>query len=373
MLKLTGSLILVWWLLVATSTQAQTWPFVVDTDGKPLTSGTEYYILPAATDIAGGLTLVNRNGSCPLHVGQEPLGVVVSHGIPVTFAPRVTREGNIIRETRDFTIQFSGSSICGQSTTWRVGEVNRKTGRRSVVAGSVASSSVLGFFNIVKNELNLYILEWCPNCLSGNCPKPRCGSAGVVVENRKRLLLMGSLTLVWLAMATLSWAQSDPAVLDTQGRPLTSGTEYYINPAATDIAGGLTLEDKNNSCPLYVGQEALGSGSRGFPVTFRPRDAADGNTIREGRDFTVQFEAASTCVMSTAWRVGQENPDTRRRYIVASGSQASSTLQFFNIVRGEQGLYTIRWCPNCVDTSSRPCPRPRCGSAGIVVEDGKRF
>ncbi|KAJ4843920.1 hypothetical protein Tsubulata_045280, partial [Turnera subulata] len=192
LMKLTGSLSLVWLLFMATSSWAQTFPAVVDTDGQPLTSGTQYFIVPAITDVAGGLTLADRNGSCPFYVAQEPIGRVVSQGIPVTFTPRTAADGNIIREFRDFTVQFtSATSSCVRSRAWRVGEqLDPQTRRRSIVVGPVPSSSDLGYFNIFTNEQNVYNIQWCPNCLSasGVCPRPLCGSAGIVEENGKRLM-----------------------------------------------------------------------------------------------------------------------------------------------------------------------------------------
>eukprot|EP00258_Populus_trichocarpa_P031478 XP_024447497.1 alpha-amylase/subtilisin inhibitor-like [Populus trichocarpa] len=132
MLRLIGSLSFIW-LLMAISTAAQPWPPVLDADGQPLRSGVEYYVLPGVTDVGGGLTLVDRNGSCPLYVGQEPLAPMVSRGIPVFFTPRV--EDTIIRESSDFTVEFSGASTCGQSTAWMVGEENPETTTRYVVTG----------------------------------------------------------------------------------------------------------------------------------------------------------------------------------------------------------------------------------------------
>ncbi|KAJ9172889.1 hypothetical protein P3X46_016083 [Hevea brasiliensis] len=184
MLKLIGSLSFVW-LLMAMSTVAQT-PAVLDTNGQPLRSGVEYYVLPAATDTAGGLTLVNRTDSCPLYVGQEPLSTVVSQGLRVTFTPFAAQNDGIIRESREFSVAFSAVSICGQSTAWRVGEEDAETSRRFIVTGGEQS-----YFRIDNNG-GLYELVWCPgeSCTAPNCGRPRCGSAGILIENGKRLLAL---------------------------------------------------------------------------------------------------------------------------------------------------------------------------------------
>ncbi|KAB5511926.1 hypothetical protein DKX38_029012 [Salix brachista] len=145
---------------MAISTAAQTQPPVLDADGQPLRSGVEYHVLPGVTDVAGGLTLVDRNGSCPLYVGFAPIG---SRGIPVVFTPRV--RDTIIRESRDFTVEFSGASICVQSTAWMVGEENPETARRYIVTGTEPPPP--------------------PSTLW-----PRCGAAGLVDENGKSLLVL---------------------------------------------------------------------------------------------------------------------------------------------------------------------------------------
>ncbi|KAJ4843924.1 hypothetical protein Tsubulata_045284 [Turnera subulata] len=194
-MKLIGSLsLVVWSLFMATSCWAQDFPPVLDLEGNPLVSGATYHVVPPAFDISSGLTLVGRNGSCPFYVSQvietrgQPAPTVPA--IPVTFTPRVATDGNIIRETRDFTAQFDGASTCVQSTSWRVGEQDPETGRRYVVVGPVPSSdSTLGYFNIVQND-GQYNIQWCPNCLTGVCPKPRCGSVDFVEEDGKRLMVL---------------------------------------------------------------------------------------------------------------------------------------------------------------------------------------
>ena len=84
-----------------------------------------------------------------------------------------------------------------------------------------------------------------------------------------------SLSCIMLVMAISAVAQpsSSPApMLDSVGRPLQHGVEYYINPAITDSGGCFTLINRNGSCPFYVGQE---NGSRS-PCHF--------HTFRGGRD-----------------------------------------------------------------------------------------
>ncbi|XP_065850864.1 kunitz type trypsin inhibitor 104-like [Euphorbia lathyris] len=159
-------------------------PVVVDVDGQPLTGGVEYYVLPAATDIAGGLTLVNPNGSCPLYVGQAPLSTTVSQGIPVIFTPASGGE-SVIREGTDLSVVFSGASICVQSTRWRIGEEDEESSRRLIVTGEGGQN----LFRIDNNG-GLYNLGWCPSCNQPNCGRPRCGAAGILIRNATRFLAL---------------------------------------------------------------------------------------------------------------------------------------------------------------------------------------
>ncbi|XP_065858317.1 kunitz type trypsin inhibitor 104-like [Euphorbia lathyris] len=167
---------------------------------------------------------------------------------------------------------------------------------------------------------------------------------------------------VWAFMVISTAAQ--PAVLDTDGQPVQSGIEYNIVPGITDVAGGLTLVDRNNSCPLYVGQEPLRRPitSQGIPVIFKPFEEGE-TVIKESRDLTVTFQAATTCVQTTSWTVGEEDRESGRRFIVTAGED------YFNI-QNNGGVYNFVWCP----TESCPsCDRPRCASAGIFIQNQNRL
>ncbi|XP_023521354.1 alpha-amylase/subtilisin inhibitor-like [Cucurbita pepo subsp. pepo] len=169
-----------------------------------------------------------------------------------------------------------------------------------------------------------------------------------------------------LVMAVSSIAQSPP-VLDTEGRPLQINVEYFIKPAITDVAGNLTLlTRKGDQCPFHVGQVPLRSQEIGFGVTFTPYLPGE-DTIREGRDLKVVFQAFSICITSTAWRVGETDPTTGRRF-VETGDNDTAT-GYFRIDRDNFGIYNIGWCPSDVPIRGRP----RCGRAGILIEKGLRL
>ncbi|KAB1216373.1 Alpha-amylase/subtilisin inhibitor [Morella rubra] len=112
-----------------------------------------------------------------------------------------------------------------------------------------------------------------------------------------------------MAISAVAQPSSSPApVLDSAGRPLEHGVEYYINPAISDNGGRFTLIDRNGSCALYVGQENV-SGLAGLPVIFTPFNENE-TVTRENRDFRVVFSAATICVQSTAWKTGKIDPET---------------------------------------------------------------
>ncbi|CAN1137046.1 Kunitz type trypsin inhibitor 104 [Linum perenne] len=174
------------WLFMAISATAQS-PAILDTTGQPLMRGVDYYILPAITDVAGGLTLVRRNSttSCPLTVGQAPLAQTVSQGLPATFAPFAAGD-NIIRESRDLTVTFSAASICVQSTRWAIGSEDAQTRRRFIATGSQPT-----YFRIDRNTTtNAYELVYCPGESCPNCGRPRCGAAGILVRGGTRFLAL---------------------------------------------------------------------------------------------------------------------------------------------------------------------------------------
>ncbi|GLT57649.1 hypothetical protein SLA2020_306060 [Shorea laevis] len=181
------------------------------------------------------------------------------------------------------------------------------------------------------------------------------------------LRLIAAFSSTCLLMAMLAVAQppyeSRPSVLDTNGQPLERGVAYYIDPDVTDIGGGITLLDRNGTCPLFVGLDELAT-SKGLPVTFTPYFENE-TVVREYSDFKVAFtsDVSTICIQSLAWRVGEEDPETGRRFIVTGGEPG-----YFRIEKNGS-VYKLGWCP------SDACPncRPRCGDAGLLVENDKSF
>ncbi|XP_054814023.1 kunitz type trypsin inhibitor 104-like [Prosopis cineraria] len=179
------------------------------------------------------------------------------------------------------------------------------------------------------------------------------------------------LGLAWLLtmMATSALSQSDTtaSVLDTNRRPLQRGREYYIKPAITDSGGRFTLINRNNSCPLYVGQLNTDVG-KGLPVTFTPY-AGEDNVVKVNRDFKVAFAAATICIQSKQWKVGERDAKSGRRLIVTGSSNGGRDYSnYFRIVETQfGGIYNIQWCP----TEVCPTCRFACGTVGGLRENGK--
>ncbi|CAL0303715.1 unnamed protein product [Lupinus luteus] len=172
---------------MATLALAQDNASVLDTNGNPLKRGEEYYIKPAITDNGGRFTLINRNNSCPLHVGLE--NTDLADGYPVTFTP-FAMEDDVVKINRDFKVSFSAFTICAQSTQWRVGQNDTSIGRRLIITGQDGSREWGNYFKIVETQLEgIYNIRWCPTEV---CPTCRfiCGTAGALSENGKILLAL---------------------------------------------------------------------------------------------------------------------------------------------------------------------------------------
>ncbi|KAL5726040.1 hypothetical protein ACHQM5_009111 [Ranunculus cassubicifolius] len=182
MLKLLGAVTLLWFVLAnPLFIVAQPPTPVLDTTGQALRAGVGYYIVPNASNRGGTVTLVSRNTSCPLFVGQEnPVGAA---GLPVIFTPDIPSA--TIGESRDFTVAFDASTICVQSTEWTL-ESNPSSQERTLIATGGSSTNRRLFLRIDRDS-NGYKLVFCPS----NCPtcRFRCGDVGVYIEKSGRRLL----------------------------------------------------------------------------------------------------------------------------------------------------------------------------------------
>ncbi|XP_077242957.1 kunitz trypsin inhibitor 5-like [Tasmannia lanceolata] len=181
---------------------------------------------------------------------------------------------------------------------------------------------------------------------------------------RTNFLLHSSFLLWALAIVTPpSEAEVAPdAALDIDGRVLQSGVQYYILPVSG--GHGVTLTSRNWPCPLNVAQLDLDT-SDGLPLTFSPVNATE-KVVQVSMDVRIMFLAATVCVQSTVWRVGDADLVTRRRY-VTTGAATSASSNWFKIER-EGGDYKLVFCPRvCMECNVD------CGEVGVLYERGKNW
>lgn len=175
------------------TTEAAALAPVFDLYGKPLRSGEEYYVVPVVRGRGGGLTLGSTgNKTCPLDVLQEPLEV--KDGLPLIFHPTDGKRGAVVRISTDHNIKFSASSICVQSTVWKL-ELDESIQKYVITTGGVEGNpgreTISNWFKIEKYNSSSssnrdYKLFFCPT-VCDFC-KVICRDVGVVVEDGVRRL-----------------------------------------------------------------------------------------------------------------------------------------------------------------------------------------
>jgi len=154
---------------------------VLDITGKKLRTGTSYYILPVFRGRGGGLTLASTGiETCPLDVVQERREV--ENGLPVTFSPVNIKKG-VIRLSTDLNIKFSTSTVCVQSTVWKLNSHDDSLGQWFVTTGGVEGNpgreTTSNWFKIEKFDDD-YKLVFCPS-VCDNC-KVLCRDIGIYID-----------------------------------------------------------------------------------------------------------------------------------------------------------------------------------------------
>ncbi|KAK2642909.1 hypothetical protein Ddye_024672 [Dipteronia dyeriana] len=137
---------------------------VLDIARQKLHTGTNYYILPVIRGRGGGLTLASTGKeTCPLDVVQERSEVEI--GLPLTFSPVNITKG-VIRLSTDQNIKFSASTICVQSTVWKLDSHDDSLGQWFVTTGGVEGNpgreTTSNWFKIEKFDDD-YKLVFCPS------------------------------------------------------------------------------------------------------------------------------------------------------------------------------------------------------------------
>ena len=154
---------------------------VLDIAGEKLHTGTDYYILPVVRGRGGGLTLASTgNETCPLDVVQERQEV--DNGLPVTFSPVNIKKG-VVRLSTDNNIKFSASTICVQSTVWKLDSHDDSLGQWFVTTGGVEGNpgreTTSNWFKIEKFDDD-YKLVFCPS-VCDTC-RVLCRDIGIYID-----------------------------------------------------------------------------------------------------------------------------------------------------------------------------------------------
>ncbi|XP_054800279.1 miraculin-like [Prosopis cineraria] len=163
---------------------------VVDTSGKILRAGTNYYILPAVPitrcRVPNGRCRIQQAGFSLASVGEYcPLDVVVVERYqaqPVTFTPINPKKG-VIRISTDLNIQFCGYSKCPQSTVWKLDRFDYSSKQWFVTTGGIVGKpgweTINNWFKIEECDGD-YKLVYCPSVCK-SC-KHLCRNVGMFVD-----------------------------------------------------------------------------------------------------------------------------------------------------------------------------------------------
>ncbi|XP_074558557.1 kunitz type trypsin inhibitor 104-like [Curcuma longa] len=183
------------------------------------------------------------------------------------------------------------------------------------------------------------------------------------------------------ALLLLSFAAAAAAgavVLDTEGNPLTPDAEYFINPAAIDLAGPLTLAARNDSCPLVVSlSPARSSTESGLPAIITPV-RGDAAAVELLEDVTVVFDALTLCLQTTMWKIEFDRFGDGRFYVsTGTGDEgepsAANRFKIRSAGGGDGdgdggGQYELVFCPSACENCRRLC-----AGLGVYEEEGRQW
>ncbi|XP_054801206.1 miraculin-like [Prosopis cineraria] len=167
------------------------WPeAVLDTSGRKLRVGTNYYIVPdGPAQYGGGLDLASIGEKCPLDV----VAVEGYQGQSLSFTPVNTNKKGAVYVSTDLNIEFSiAETTCPQSIVWKLDDYDYSVGQWFVTTGGAIGNpgrrTVRNWFKIEEYE-DAYKLVYCP----GVCRycKFQCKDIGLYVDSdgNKRLAL----------------------------------------------------------------------------------------------------------------------------------------------------------------------------------------
>ncbi|XP_015966190.1 miraculin-like [Arachis duranensis] len=138
---------------------------VVDTTGKKVRSGVNYYIVPASNPYAGVAVTVSKiNQTCPLNVVA---GDYSNGPLPLHFLP-VNEKKDVIRVNTDLNIHFTEmGDECPESPVWMLKDYDPSSDAETFVTlggelGNPGKETLMDWFKIEKHE-DAYKLFYCPN------------------------------------------------------------------------------------------------------------------------------------------------------------------------------------------------------------------
>ncbi|ESQ27858.1 hypothetical protein EUTSA_v10019151mg [Eutrema salsugineum] len=164
-----------------------------------------------------------------------------------------------------------------------------------------------------------------------------------------------------LALTAVLAANAYGAVLDIDGDSMFDGS-YYVLPVIRGQGGGLSLGGRGGQpCPLDIVQESS-EVDDGIPVKFSNWSLKVA-FVPESARLNIETDVAATiCIQSTYWRVG-EFDDERKQYFVVAGPQ-DSFKSFFTIEKSGDDAYKFRFCPRTCESGG-----PKCSDVGIFVDE----
>ncbi|KAI3902050.1 hypothetical protein MKW98_013724 [Papaver atlanticum] len=179
-------------------------------------------------------------------------------------------------------------------------------------------------------------------------------------------LLVLSLLLSSLCIIS-SMALTNTIVLDMDGAKLQASSNYYVVPVVRRKGGGgLGIGLRDNTCPFFVLQENF-EVSNGIPLRFFHADR-NLKAVNISVDVNVVFSTVTTCVQSTAWRLGELDDLTGKRYVKTGGIVGNPGLWTVNNwfkIEKHGGDYKLVYCPSVC----KFC-KVVCGDLGVLYEDG---
>ncbi|MED6143232.1 hypothetical protein PIB30_004320 [Stylosanthes scabra] len=309
---------------------------VVDTSGKLIRAGLNYYIVPTSPNV-GGLSLTSTGKStCPLDVVLTTLDPNGYRGQPVAFQPVNVKKG-VVRVNTDLNIYFAYESIC-ESTVWMLKDYDNSTGQWFVttnngVLGNPSSKTVANWFKI-ENYEDGYKFVYCPSVCK-NCYH-KCSDIGIYEDQYgkrlalsnvpfKKLFLAFSLFFALSAKPLLGSANREPEqVIDTSGKIVRAGSHYYKIVSATPNLNAV-----------------------GF---------AFAGVVRVNTDLNIELSYDLNCE-SIVWKLKEYDYATRQRFVITDGvlgNPGAETINNWFKIEKYEDAYKLSYCPEVCPSCRHP-------------------